>query len=171
MSNTQMTKMERLQLVLDGYGADPSCWPQEDQVLLDFIKEEPAAKQLRLEAEALDRLLDLSVEPEQTPIHHMDLQQRILADFEELHVAKSDNVVTFPMTKTSVITGSFLENRWMTAAALAACFAFGMYLGGVGIGEWTLDPTTVLASLSGGEEQLAEIGDYVISSGLEEELL
>jgi hypothetical protein len=172
MSHMQKTKMQRLQDVLDCHGADIFCWPPVDQELLAFIKENRQAERLFLEAGALDQLLDLAVCPQnEKPENNTDLQRRILADFSGLHRTDEAVVVAFGERKQPRFVETFGQIGWLTAAALAASFAFGIYLGGIGVGDWTLDLADSIASLSGGEDQMAEIADYVMSSGLEEDLL
>lgn len=170
--NDTMTKLQRLQTVLEHHGAQPSSWPLEDRELVEFIKENTRAEQIYQEAQALDKLLDLSfARDSDEPENHAGLQQNILADFINLQQTKDDVVVAFPGKKNEMVTRSFADTSWMTATAMAACFAFGIYLGGIGIGEWKLDLTDSLASLSTSEDQLADISEYVMASVGEEDLL
>lgn len=167
-----MTKLQQLQIVLERYGAQSSNWPPEDRGLVDFIKENEQAEQLYQDAQALDKLLGLSSVQQSDELENIEaLQQSILADFINLQQAKKNVVVAFPSTKNKTVTRSFGDTSWMMATAMAACFAFGIYLGGVGIGEWTLDLTGSLTSLSNGGDQLADIGEYVMASVGEEDLL
>lgn len=167
-----MTKLQQLQIVLERHGAQSSNWPPEDRGLVDFIKENGQAEQLYQDAQALDKLLGLSSVQQSGELENHDaLQQSILADFINLQQVKKTVVVAFPSTKNTMVTGSFGDTSWMMATAMAACFAFGIYLGGVGIGEWKLDLTGSLASLSNSGDQLTDIGEYVMASVGEEELL
>ncbi len=172
MSNKQMTKMERLQTVLEVYGADASRWPHDDQHLLQFIRQSSRAEALFAEAGALDALLDLSMAPNaEITGANEQLQSRILDDFTNLHANSERSEIPFQVIKNRAFMGLATRSGWITSTLLAACFMFGLYLGGIGIGDWTLDPADSLASLSNTGDQFAEIADFVMASGLGEELL
>ena len=171
MKNTQMTNMERLQSVLDGYGADMAHWPQSELELSDFIEKNTHAAQLYREARALDQLLGLSALSPPPATEKIELlQQSILADFADMHKADAAVVVPFEKHKPRVPAAAN-DNGWMTATALAACFAFGIYLGGTGVGDWSLDLATSLAGLAGEGDQFAEFADAVMPGSFEEDLL
>ncbi|MCP4933923.1 MAG: hypothetical protein GY927_06880 [bacterium] len=169
MNKSNMTKMERLQSVLDRYGADRARWPANEHELTGFIKETPQAAKFYYEARAFDQLLDQGALPLQET--SSDLQQSILTDFADLHADKDDVVVPFLKTGNRKLPATDIINSWMSAAAMAACFAVGMYLGGVGIGDWSLDLATDFANLASQTDQFAEIADALMPSTLEEELL
>ena len=168
MNNSKLTKMERLQSVLDRHGTDRARWPSNEQELTGYIKQTPQAATLYHEAHALDQLLDKGA----LPLANVssNLQQSILTDFTDLKAGKDAVVVPFLRVGNREIAAD-TKNNWMSAAAMAACFAMGIYLGGVGIGDWSLDLATDLANLAGQSDQFAEIADAVISSPFEEELL
>ncbi len=169
MNKSKMTNMQRLQFVLDHHGADRSKWPAKAQELEDYIKQAPAAAKLYHEARALDQLLDQGALPAQDSSN--DLQQAILADFAALHERKDPVVVPLSRGQKRQIYSAYSRQDWMSTAALAACFAVGIYLGGVGIGDWSLDLAGDLANLASVNDQFADIADAAMSSSFEEELL
>ncbi len=169
MNNSKMTKMERLQFVLDHYGVDRARWPTKEHELLEFVKQTPQAATLYHEARALDQLLDQGALP--LPEESSDLQQSILTDFSNLQAGKDDVVVPFLSTGNRAKNAGYPKHNWMSAAAMAACFAVGIYLGGVGIGDWSLDLASDIANLTSQGDQFAELDDLVMPSSFEEELL
>ena len=172
MTESQTTKIEHLQSVLAAYGADKSRWPAEAQELLVFIEQTPRAALLYDEARALDQLLDLSQIPTSPSLDKTkDLQQAILADFADMHQSIEEVVVPIAPRKHREMFVAHNDNNWMTATALAACFAFGIYLGGIGVGDWSLDLATDLAALTGQGDQFAAIADAVLPGFFEEDLL
>ena len=168
----EMTKLQRLQTVLEQYGARPTNWPVGDRPLVEFMQQDEGAERLFREAEALDHLLDYSTDTASSDSEQIaSLQQNILADFDDLHKSDRQGVIPFGQFKKPATGRLFDQTGLATTMALAACFAFGIYLGGFGVGDWTLDLATDIQSLSGGTDRLADITDYVLSSGLEEDLL
>ncbi len=175
MSN-EMTKRQRLQQVLERHGAKIASWPEQDLDLVDFLREDAQAGLLFREAQALDLLLDRASLVEGGAQDNLPgLQKDILADFnavqDERQEQSAGTVLSFPPSAKWRFGSSSSSSNWATAMALAACFAFGIYLGGFGVGDWTLDVTGSLATLSGGSGQEVDLADYVLSSGLEEDLL
>ncbi len=168
MNNSNKIKMERLQSVLERFGADSGRWPENEQELTGFVKETPQAATLYHETRALDQLLDKAA---YLPEASSDLQQSILTDFTDLQAGEDDVVVPFLRAGNRAKNAAYPKHNWMSAAAMAACFAVGIYLGGVGIGDWSLDLASDFANLASQGDQFAEIDDLVIPSSFEEELL
>ncbi len=173
MNREEMSKQERLQNVLERHGADPSRWSLQERGLMELVAHDPQAETLFREAQALDQLLEHSglSKAGRTGGNHLDLEQAILADFEEVIGAQSSEAVLLPMSKNRSAYPEFLNKGVWAAGALAACFALGIYLGSVGIGEWRLDPATSFASLSGAGEQRTALDDFELPGLFEEELL
>jgi hypothetical protein len=163
--------------VLDTHGADEGRWPADERdALLQLIATDEEAALHHRNARRLDALLEQA--PAAKPIKSgrmSALQANILADFARERGQQNDqednNIVPFP-AKRSAAGHSKIDQMWMTAAALVACFLFGMYLGGNGLGNWQLDPVQTIASLSNStSQQSTGIGDLIANSGLEEDLL
>lgn len=72
-----MSKLERLEQVLDAYGASPDRWPEDERAaLLALVEESTGARALCDEAARLDALLDQAGEiPSPSP----ELAQRIVS--------------------------------------------------------------------------------------------
>jgi transposase len=178
MNDGRNISKERLAEVLDAYGADAARWPQAERAgLLRLASDDPQAARLLQEARALDRLLALGDrEPARAPALG-PLGNRILADFAAVMPAAAGGpagggeVVAFPGPRARM---QRLPRRQpaVVAAALAACFALGIYLGSVGLAGWTLDPVTSVAGLSGDETQVANVNELLASDAIiDEDLL
>ncbi len=174
----------RLRSLLNAHGANPDRWPPAERHLQLLLTKDPLMKKLQDETRALDDLLELARYENRTDAgadaeqQNMNaLRQHILADF---HRLSSDDepgelagfaAIAATRGKEAV---SPAKTGWFAAAALAAGFVLGIYLGGIGIGGWTLDPATSIASLSGTEVDRTTSGDFTdfaTASGFEEYLL
>jgi len=173
MNREEMSQRERLQNVLERHGADPSRWPLPERGLVELVAQDPQAEKLFRQAQALDQLLYQSGQSEIGPAggNNRDLEQAILADFEEIIGAQSSETFLLPMSKKISAHPAFLNNGAWAAGALAACFALGIYLGSVGIGGWRLDPATSFASLSATTEQRANLDGFELPGLFEEDYL
>jgi hypothetical protein len=113
-----MITLERFKDLVAAYGADPARWPERERVAaLGLLERSGKARRLMDEAQAIDRLLDLSPTVAVTP----ELQSRILA---QLHPrASSASVAGF--------LAALLPGRpaWLPAAALMASLALGLAVG------------------------------------------
>lgn len=146
----QMTKREnkglkRLENILDTYGAMRSRWPESERESLEgLIERDVAAQRMLDEAAALDRVIDMA--PGMTA--SQDLKDRIMAaamnDSE-----KEARVVPIGSRKrgTSDAGAGHVGTYW-PAAALAASFAFGLYLGVAGLGDRAYDGAVEVSGLS-----------------------
>ena len=127
----------RLESVLDTFGADPGRWPAGDRRALEALVEKDAdARRLFGEARAVARVMDAAPVPEASDA----LKSRIVAA--AIKDAGGDARVV-PIENARIRKPHSLSVRrgvaiW-PAAALAASFAFGLYLGVAGIGGTTLD--------------------------------
>lgn len=182
-----MNELERLRHVLETAGADEVRWPDaERDRLLRLIGGSEEARRLHEEAEALDALL-LQAAPREPidPAVNDRLAPRILADFraERAAIAQDDdaeegdgetasgNILAFPGPRPSPLRAPARQSTWMMAM-LAACFAFGVFLGGFGVGGWTLDPLGEISRTATGEEQIADLsGLFSDEAANEEDLL
>ncbi len=144
--NTQQ-QLARLERVLDIFGADADRWPAHERgALRAFIETNPDARQLLGEARALARVLDAAPASKASA----PLKARIVAAAIEdtgrgarvipIHTARSRSVQAMPARRVRAM--------W-PAAALAASFAFGLYLGVAGIGATVVDGAFQVASNSG----------------------
>ena len=133
MTNTTKNKLARLERLLDVYGANPDRWPSSVRAELDpFIETEARAQRMIGESEALEKLINLS-----SPLAASEaLKARIVAS--AAHDAqRAARVVPISSTRQprsgADVTKSRIKAYW-PAAALAASFAVGLYLGAAGLG-------------------------------------
>ena len=130
------TDIERLRGVLDVYGADPRRWPKlERGALLSFSDRDAAARKMRDEAAALDRVLAAASMHGRSEV--TALSDRILAaatptaplpirsgQIHELARHRADReVLAIPLQRR---VGAI---SWPAAAALAASLLLGFYVG------------------------------------------
>lgn len=136
----------RLAEVLAAYGADPARWPAAERAGLEaLVRKEPG---LLAEAREIDRVLARAPVP-QIPA---GAAARLLARVGESRPAP--NVVPFdrparPAQKPSIWS-------WGAAAALAASFACGIFLG----------TTNFAARL--GDSDVVEIDDPIVLTGIDD---
>lgn len=149
-ANENMSKKSKIDLkafeaILDTYGSDRLRWPRSSRSALDnFIDGSDAARQLLKEAEALDRVLSSSA----SVVASDALKGRIMASVgsDESHSAK---VVPITAARAKAAQ-SYQVNRmrgYWPAAALAASFAFGLYLGIAGVGSQTFEGAVQVSGL------------------------
>lgn len=152
----EMTKdtkhmLARLERVLDTYGPESARWPaSEREPLMALSRTEPEGRRLLAEAQALARVMDAL-----PPVSANDaLKARIVtaAISDPEHDARvvpiSAGMKSFPRTDAP----EPFRKVW-PAAALAASFAIGLYLGVAGIGGQTFETAVRISGLSsaGGE--------------------
>ncbi len=68
MNGKAQVDLDRLELLLEAYGADARRWPADErEEALALLARSPAARALQREAAALDRLLDQATPPAPSP--------------------------------------------------------------------------------------------------------
>lgn len=143
-TKTQITKLAE---VLDIYGANPSRWPAQERAGLEvLVKTQSQAQALLGEAQALEQVMASA-----PALRASDaLKARILT------AAASDSereARVVPITAAPVRSGPSPRVQRATliwpAAALAASFAFGLYLGVAGFGGQTFDGAFQIATING----------------------
>jgi hypothetical protein len=137
---TMMT-LQRFKDLVEAYGAEPARWPEDERIAaLELLERSAEARAAMEEAQALDRLLDLSPSTAVTPA----LQERILAALP-------------PRSQSASGVGAFLVSllpgrpAWVPAAALALSLALGL---GVG----TFAPTLAGLDDGAGDAALIALG-------------
>ena len=147
-AESKKQKLARLGEVLDVYGADLSRWPETDRrALQTFIEVDAQARELHREAQALAKVMDAAPSMRASA----DLKAGIVAaaTSDEHHEAK---VVPIDAGRRPGKPGASPGQSmplW-PAAALAASFALGVYLGVSGVGGIELDNALRLAELNDG---------------------
>lgn len=141
-------ELARLGEVLDVYGADVSRWPDADRkALRAFVESDTRARQLHREAQALAQVMEAAPSMRASA----DLKAGIVASVAaDQH--REAKVVPIDAARSSGkprATRDRSTQLW-PAAALAASFALGVYLGVSGIGGIELDNALRLAELNNG---------------------
>jgi len=145
MTKRENKDLKRLEDILDTYGAVRSRWPESERKSLEsLIRRDVAAQRMLAEAAALDRIIDMAP----GMIASQDLKDRILAaamnDSE-----KEARVIPFGSRKRGASQPGVGQVRtYWPAAALAASFAFGLYLGVAGLGDQAYDGAVEVSGLS-----------------------
>lgn len=136
----------RLAEVLAAYGADPARWPASERARLQpFLDGEPG---LLAEASEIDRVLAKAVPPAPSAQAKAQLLARIAREKQQINVVPFER----PLAKPRPSIWS-----WGTAAALAASFAFGIFLGGnTNFGNFRSDSDVV------------EIDDPIVLTGIDD---
>ena len=151
------SKRERLDTVLSVFGPDPAGWPAGERAALkELVSADPDAARLLGEAAALDNVMA------RAPAGAADeaLKHRIVAAA-VADRSKESRIV--PISAVPARAGrTFATDRrtmW-PAAALAASFAFGLYLGVSELGTHAVDQALQLASLDSITEEFDEVSCY-----------
>lgn len=160
--NTQ-SLLKAFEQCLDVFGADARKWPEDQRAEFEaLVSKDPRAGALLNEAAALDQVMAASVAPGASD----DLKTRIVA----AAVSGSDREarvvpISAARSGTSVPAAAHYNRSMWSAAALAASFAFGLYVGLSGIGGQTFDGALQLASLntSGEAEDITWLDDAATS--------
>jgi hypothetical protein len=136
----------RLAEVLAAYGADPARWPSSERDRLrPLLDKEPG---LLAEASEIDRVLAKAIPPAPSTHGKAQLLARIAQEKQTVNVVPFEPVRTRP--RPSIWS-------WGTAAALAASFAFGIFLGGnTNFGNFRTDSDVV------------EIDDPIVLTGIDD---
>lgn len=147
-------KLKRLDAVLSVYGSNPADWPVGERAALKrVIASVPAAARLLDEAAALGRVMGYA----SAGLASEDIKQRIVsAAVEDGSTEPRVIPIAVSRSRRSVSFSAERGAMW-PAAALAASFAFGLYLGVSGLGTNTVDQALELASLNGVSEELEEV--------------
>jgi hypothetical protein len=156
-----------LRQVLDTFGADPNRWPSAERVGLEaLVKADQPAKRLLVEAQALARVMDAAP----TGRASSALSARIVAAAIDDPVREAVVVPLSPAHGTDRQTFSIKRAALMwPAAALAASFAFGLYMGIAGIGAAAVESVFYVAmtdSSGNDEDGISWLED---SAGADEE--
>lgn len=139
--------LARLEEVLDTFGADPARWPVSERAALEALAEtQDQARRLIGEAQALERVMDSAPALKASDA----LKARIVAAAANDPVREARVV---PITTSPGRSGHSLRVRraalmW-PAAALAASFAFGLYLGVSGVGGQAFESAFQVAAING----------------------
>lgn len=135
----------RLAEVLAAYGADPARWPAAERDRLEaLVQSQP---ELLAEAREIDRVLARATRPEIPAGAAARLMQQAGRQKPALNVIPLDR--TRPKARPSIWS-------WGAAAALAASFACGIFLG-----------TTNLANLRS-DTDVVEIDDPIVLTGIDD---
>ena len=138
----------RLAEVLAAYGADPARWPLSERDRLLAHVESAPEQALLAEAREIDQVLTLAARAPQAPA---DARARLLA--EAARQKPQQNVVPFDKGQVRPRPSVW---SWGAAAALAASFAFGIFLG----------TTNFAARLGDGD--VVEIDDPIVLTGIDD---
>lgn len=163
MNKNTKEKLARLAEVLDAFGPDAARWPGEERDELQaLVNLQPDARQLHREARALAQVMDAA--PSMTA--SADLKADILAAVAR-DQSRAARVVPIAAGRgRGAVTGRPERSSPMwPAAALAASFALGVFLGVSGVGGGTLDGAFQLTSVSSGAEETAYTDSWLDGSG------
>lgn len=145
MTKAEPKRLERFEEVLSVYGAAPERWPaRERDSLKRLAASDAGAVRLLAETVALEKLMARA--PAGEP--GSGLKQRIVA------AALAENsrearVVPLAAARKSRSSPGIGQGGWWPAAALAACFAIGVYLGVAGLGAGAIEQAFDYASVDG----------------------
>jgi hypothetical protein len=138
----------RLAEVLDAYGADPARWPAAERDRLKaHVENTPDLQALLIEAREIDRIL-ASAKPPSVPA---GAAARLLAQVGQQKPAAT--VIPFGRARARPRPSIW---SWGAAAALAASFCLGIFLG-----------TTNFAARLGGSD-VVEIDDPIVLTGVDD---
>jgi len=132
--------LERLEHILDAYGADPAHWPDADRAAaLALLAQSADARRRRDDAAALDVLLDAVPAVSPSPA----LAARVLEAAPRRRVARRLLMTVVPLAAAAAVT-LWLRPGQQPARRLAATQA-------IAVGEYT-SPTDVLLGSYGGTD-------------------
>lgn len=139
--------ISRLEQVLDIFGADPARWPVSERAALEALVETQHQARLLLgEAQALERVMEAA-----PVVKASDALKARIVTTAANDPEREASVV--PITASPGRSGQSLRVRRVTlmwpAAALAASFAFGLYLGVSGVGGQAFEGTFQIAAFNG----------------------
>lgn len=125
-------KLDRLEELLDTFGADLERWPAAERSALEaFAGTDKPARQMFAEAKALERVMDAAPAGSNSAALKAKIVAAALED-------PTREATVVPLMQNHARSGRSFSIRspqsmW-PAAALAASFAFGLYMGVSGIG-------------------------------------
>jgi len=163
------TDLLALQRLLDSHGADRTRWPARERLrFAPLIAEDREARTLLREAEALDRLIDLS--PRVSKVREEALAARIVARaVAEPRGAAVPSPVLRPVASQRATLATMRMPRaamaswraWPAAGLLAASLLVGVIVGGAGLASPAVQSiaTVVGADGDGEGQQLAQVAD------------
>lgn len=144
--NDTKKQLARLEYVLDTFGASPARWPAPERAALEqLVETQNQARKLLSEAQALERVMDAA-----PVIKASDaLKARIVttAVNDPVHEASVVPIMASPGRSGHSIHAPRITLMW-PAAALAASFAFGLYLGVSGVGGQAFEGTFQIAAIN-----------------------
>lgn len=159
--------LTRLVEVLDTFGADPSRWPAAERAVLEaLVRTDKSAAQLFVEAKALARVMDAAPALRASAA----LSARIVAAALE-DPARTATVVPFELTRGQTRQTFSIRraaSMW-PAAALAASFALGLYMGVAGIGGTAVESVFQVAMTKSSGTDADSISWLEDSGGADEE--
>ncbi len=148
MNKDTKEKLARLADVLDAFGPDSARWPDaERDELRALVDTQLQGRQLHREARALARVMDAAP----SMAASADLKAGILAAATKDQSREARVVpITAGRGLAETTTRSGRSTPLWPAAALAASFALGVFLGASGVGGGALDGAIQFASVSNG---------------------
>jgi len=157
-------QLARLEKMLDIFGADAKRWPAHERGALQaFIEANPDARQLLGEARALARVLDAAPASRAGAALKARIVAAAIAD-----AGRDARIVPIQAARFRSMPVRRVRAMW-PAAALAASFAFGLYLGVAGIGATVVDGAfqeAMAGTYQTGEDTISWLED---SAGVSEE--
>lgn len=173
MTKSKTGNIDRLQDVLERFGADAERWPQEERAVLEeLLRSQADARALFDEFKSLDQLLDQhGIDTERALSRHDALSASILKAVAEetTHADARDNVVPFQPVPVKPVAGSRAHHRLQlpnvaAAGALAASLMLGIALGATGSVDQTWTPVSEALGLSGLGSDMAALSDPVFDA-------
>ena len=160
-------QLGRLENVLNVFGADPNRWPAAKRdVLEDLVRTDKSAAKLLDEAEALMRVMDTAP----ARLANTALRTRIAAA--ALDDPTRDATVVPLAPKRGQTGRTFPIRRAVSmwpAAALAASFAFGLYMGISGFGGVAVESVFQVATTEYNGNDIDSVSWLEESTGADEE--
>lgn len=157
-------KLDRLKHVLDTFGADSTRWPVADRTALEaHAGTNKSAARLVNEAKALARVMNAAPELHASAALREQIVAAALDD-----PGREVTVVPFASARRQVFSSQRTASMW-PAAALAASFAFGLYMGVSGFGGAAVESVFQVAMTETSGNDAGSISWLVESAGGDEE--
>lgn len=167
MTKRENNDLKRFEEILDAYGAARSRWPESERKTLERLLERDArARRMLDEAQALERVIGMA--PGMTASE--GLKGRIVAAAVTDREKEARVVPIGVGSHTANDPAAARVRTYWPAAALAASFAFGLYLGMVGLGAQAYDGAVEVSGLSSDVSEWGGVSywlDYGSGSGSE----
>ncbi len=145
--------LARLEEMLDTFGADPARWPVSERAALEALAgTQDQARRLIDEAQALERVMDTA--PVLKASHALKARIVAAAANDAVREARVLPITASPGRSEHSLRVRRSALMW-PAAALAASFAFGLYLGVSGVGGQAFEGAFQIAAINGagGDEE------------------